>query len=46
MASIEGMSEADRERLKEGVRTRLPADASGRVTQTAFVNAVKGRVPV
>jgi SAM-dependent methyltransferase len=45
VASIAGMSDADRDKLKAGVGRRLAADASGRVTQTAFVNAVKGRVP-
>jgi ubiquinone/menaquinone biosynthesis C-methylase UbiE len=31
--------------LKERVRARLPADATGRVTYSARVNAIKGRVP-
>jgi SAM-dependent methyltransferase len=32
-------------RLKENLRERLPADASGRITYSARANAVKGRVP-
>jgi hypothetical protein len=31
--------------LRERVRARLPADASGRITYGARANAVKGRVP-
>ncbi|HVZ51864.1 MAG TPA: methyltransferase domain-containing protein [Pseudolabrys sp.] len=44
-ASLAGMSEPERETLKAGVRARMPVDASGRLTQSAFANAVKGRVP-
>jgi hypothetical protein len=32
------------ERLKARVRTRLAADAAGRITYMARANAVKGRV--
>lgn len=38
------MSAAQVERLKEGVRARLPPNAAGRVTCEAHANAVKGRV--
>ncbi len=31
--------------VKDRLRAILPADASGRITQTSFANAVKGRVP-
>ncbi|MEO8936594.1 MAG: methyltransferase domain-containing protein [Burkholderiaceae bacterium] len=31
--------------LQERLRTRLPADASGRITYSARANAIKGRVP-
>jgi SAM-dependent methyltransferase len=30
---------------KEHLRAKLPADAAGRITYSAFANAVKGRVP-
>jgi hypothetical protein len=36
---------ADAERIKEGARARLPADAAGQITCTGRANAVKGRVP-
>jgi hypothetical protein len=31
--------------VKDKLRAILPADASGRITQISFANAVKGRVP-
>jgi len=34
----------DRQRLKEKMRNRLPADSSGKITYSARANAVKGRV--
>ena len=43
--SIAAMSPGDAERLKAGVRARLPADGAGRITYTGRANAVKGRVP-
>jgi ubiquinone/menaquinone biosynthesis C-methylase UbiE len=43
--SIAAMSAGDAERLKAGVRARLPADGAGRITYTGRANAVKGRVP-
>jgi ubiquinone/menaquinone biosynthesis C-methylase UbiE len=33
------------EQLKSGLQKRLPADANGRITISAWANAVKGRVP-
>lgn len=42
---VKAMSAADRERLKVHIGARFPADSKGRITQTAFANAVKGRVP-
>jgi len=43
--TLAGISDADRDRLKTGVRARLPAESSGRLTFSARANAVKGRVP-
>jgi SAM-dependent methyltransferase len=42
---VAALSPGDVERLKAGVRGRLPADATGRITYTGRANAVKGRVP-
>jgi ubiquinone/menaquinone biosynthesis C-methylase UbiE len=42
---IAAMPEAERERLKEGTRARLPAEKDGRIIQKAWANAAKGRVP-
>lgn len=42
---IAAMPAGDVERLKVGVRARLPADAAGRITYTSRANAIKGRVP-
>jgi hypothetical protein len=42
--TMAGMTPADRDRLKEKLRARVPADASGRITCSARANAVKGRV--
>ena len=42
---LDGMTAADREKLKARVSARLPADAAGRVTWRARVNAIKGVVP-
>ena len=39
------MPSEDKELLKRRVRSRLPADAAGRITYGARANAVKGRVP-
>ena len=33
------------ELLKARMRSRLPADATGRITYSARANAIKGRVP-
>jgi len=35
----------ERERLEAQLRSRLPADASGRVALGARANAIRGRVP-
>jgi hypothetical protein len=43
--TLAAMPPADREHLKEKLRARSPADASGRITCGARANAVKGRVP-
>jgi ubiquinone/menaquinone biosynthesis C-methylase UbiE len=42
--ALEAMSAAEREKLKERVRARLPADPGGRVSWRARANAVQGRV--
>jgi ubiquinone/menaquinone biosynthesis C-methylase UbiE len=42
---VAALAPGDAERLKAGVRARLPADAAGRITYAARANAVKGRVP-
>lgn len=39
------MGEERKARLKAGLRSRLPADASGRISFTSRANAVTGRVP-
>lgn len=43
--TVAAMAPGDVELLKTRVRTRLPADAAGRITCRARANAVKGRVP-
>ena len=43
--TIGAMVPGDVELLKRRVRTRLPPDATGRITYGACANAVKGRVP-
>jgi len=44
-AKLKAMPAADVEILKQRLRARLPADASGRITHGARANAVKGRLP-
>jgi len=44
--AIREMSPEENARLKDRLRARLPADASGRITYTSRANAVTGRVPV
>ena len=39
------MSAADLAQLRDRMRARLPADATGRITYSARAHAVKGRVP-
>jgi ubiquinone/menaquinone biosynthesis C-methylase UbiE len=46
ISMIATMASDDAERLKAGLRERLPADADGRITYAASANAVKGCVPV
>jgi len=43
--TVAALAPADAERLKAGVRARLPPDAAGRITCAGRANAVKGRVP-
>jgi SAM-dependent methyltransferase len=42
---IAALAPGDTERLKAGVRARLPADEAGHITCAGRANAVKGRVP-
>ena len=44
-ATVAAMPGDQANQLKTRLRTRLPADASGRITSSARANAVKGRVP-
>jgi ubiquinone/menaquinone biosynthesis C-methylase UbiE len=44
-STVATMAAADVEKLKNAVRTRVPADSSGRFARTARANAVKGRRP-
>ena len=43
--TLAAMSFGDIEAIKSRLRAKLPADAKGRITYSAFANAVKGRVP-
>jgi SAM-dependent methyltransferase len=43
--AIASMPPADVERLKRGTRSRVTAEADGRIVHRAHANAVKGRVP-
>jgi hypothetical protein len=43
--SLAAMTSEDLERLRARMRTRLPADDTGRITYRARANAVKGRAP-
>jgi ubiquinone/menaquinone biosynthesis C-methylase UbiE len=42
---VAAMAAADLEKLQEGVRMRVPADGTGRITRTVRAHAVKGRRP-
>ena len=42
---IAKLAPADAERLKAEVRRRLPPDSAGRITYSAWANAITGRVP-
>jgi SAM-dependent methyltransferase len=44
-ATVATMAPHDVELLKTRMRTRLPANAAGRITYSARANAIKGRVP-
>lgn len=43
---IAALSETDREKVIDWVRTRLPAGPDGRITYSARANAIKARVPL
>ena len=45
LPSIATMTAGAIEQLKAGLRARLPADASGRITYEARANAIRGRLP-
>jgi SAM-dependent methyltransferase len=42
--TVAALTDKEVARVKDGLRAILPADASGRITQVSFANAVKGRV--
>lgn len=44
-AKLAAMASEEIEFLKARMRTHLPADVTGRITYSAWANAVKGRVP-
>ena len=44
-ATLKALSATDSAQLKDRLRIRLPADASGLITYSATANAVRGRVP-
>jgi hypothetical protein len=43
--TVAAMAAGEVERLKAGVRARMPADAAGRITYSGRANAIKGRLP-
>jgi SAM-dependent methyltransferase len=43
-ATIEALSRSEAETVKARVRAKIQADAKGRITHSAFANAIKGRV--
>ena len=45
-ATLATMAAGEADKLKERVRARLPADASGRIVRSGRANAVKGRLPM
>lgn len=44
-AQIRAMTEAQRQELKERLRARMPLDADGGITSSAFANGIQGRAP-
>jgi len=43
--TVEALSSDELATVKSRLRAQLPTDVAGRLTHTAFANAVKGRVP-
>ena len=43
-ATVAALARSEAETVKTRLRATLPADADGRITHTAFANAIKGRV--
>ena len=43
-ATVDALASSEVETVKTRLRATLPADAEGRITHTAFANAIKGRV--
>ena len=43
-ATVDALARNEVEIVKTRLRATLPADADGRITHTAFANAIKGRV--
>jgi hypothetical protein len=44
-ATVAKLTPAEVATVKERLRAKVPMDSSGRITCSAFANAVKGRVP-
>jgi hypothetical protein len=44
-AMLDSLAPADLARVKARVQTALPTDTAGRITHTAWANAIKGSVP-
>jgi hypothetical protein len=43
-ATVEALSRREAETVKTRLRATLPVDGDGRITHSAFANAIKGRV--
>ena len=44
-SELDQLPPADLDRLKDGLRARLPAGKGGRIAYDATANAIRGRVP-
>ena len=43
-ATVEALSRSEAENIKTRLRATFPANAEGRITQSGFANAIRGRV--